>query len=107
MAKDLKLVSLKQKEQFWRKHIDRWSSSKVSQAEYCRHNDLSRYLRVVHDYVDFLFFKRLKSGAENTTKKHFDNSQPKWYTLKINHLVAKKICLSTKTYKEQNNGKEN
>ncbi len=41
MAKDLKLVSLKQKEQFWRKHIDRWSSSKISQAEYCRRNDLS------------------------------------------------------------------
>ncbi len=41
MAKDLKLFSLKQKDRFWRKHIDRWSISKVSQSEYCRRNDLS------------------------------------------------------------------
>lgn len=41
MAKDLKLFSLKQKEQFWRKHIDMWSGRKVSQSEYCRRNDLS------------------------------------------------------------------
>jgi len=41
MAKDLKLFSLKQKERFWRKHIDIWSGSKTSQSEYCRRNDLN------------------------------------------------------------------
>ncbi len=27
----------------WRSHIDQWSSTRLSQTEYCRQNDLSRH----------------------------------------------------------------
>lgn len=41
MAKSTNSVSPNRKEQFWRKHIINWRKSDLSQAEYCRRNELS------------------------------------------------------------------
>lgn len=41
MAKGIKSTSPNRKEQLWRKHIINWRESDLSQAEYCRRNELS------------------------------------------------------------------
>jgi len=33
----------KERARFWQSHIDEWSASGLSQAEYCRQKDLSRH----------------------------------------------------------------
>lgn len=39
MAKQLR--SRKEKYNFWKNHVQQWQQSNLSQAEYCRHNNLS------------------------------------------------------------------
>jgi hypothetical protein len=36
-----KSISADEREQFWRSHLETWSLSGLSQAEYCRQNDLN------------------------------------------------------------------
>ena len=36
-----KSISADDREQFWRSHLETWSLSGLSQAEYCRQNDLN------------------------------------------------------------------
>lgn len=41
MGTDLSLKSPSSKVSFWRKHVDDWSGSGISQADYCRRSGIS------------------------------------------------------------------
>ena len=43
MAEELDALSRKQKAQFWGDHIRAWQDTDLSQAAYCRQNDLVRH----------------------------------------------------------------
>ena len=43
MADNKRTVGLKAKQNFWKQHYDQWLETDLSQAEYCRQNNLNRH----------------------------------------------------------------